>query len=166
VGMNVETLMTRSVGTCRPSDGLDQAARTMKSHDCGCVVVTDGCGHPTAIVTDRDICLCSLRTLRPLQMIHVSDAMSTNVITCRPEDSAMRAQAIMCQNRVRRLPVVDADGHLVGILSLDDIAREAASERDLFAPRVPANEVGMTLAAVSRRHIVVEEPPAQYEKSR
>jgi CBS domain-containing protein len=157
--MNVEKLMTRTVGTCQASDGLDRAAQTMRSRDCGCVVVTDEAARPRAIVTDRDICLCALRTLRPLQMLHVSDAMSTNVITCRPGDSVSKAEAVMSQNRVRRLPVVESDGQLVGILSLDDIAREAAKERDLFSKPVPAKQVGMTLAAVSRRRIIVEEPP-------
>jgi CBS domain-containing protein len=158
-GMKVERLMTRTVGTCVPTDGLDRAAQTMRSRDCGCVVVTDPASHPTAVVTDRDICMCALRTLRPLQMLHVSDAMSPSLITCRPDDTVPRAEAVMCQNRVRRLPVVDGEGKLVGILSIDDIAREAARERDLFSRPVQANDVGLTLAAVSRKRVVVDKPP-------
>lgn len=157
--MKVERLMTRSVGTCSPTEGLDRAAQTMRSQDCGCVVVTDAASHPTAVVTDRDICLCALRTLRPLQMLHVADAMTSGVITCRPDDTVTRAEAVMGKHHVRRLPVVDADGKLVGILSIDDIAREAARERDLFSRPVQAKDVGLTLAAVSQRRIVVEEPP-------
>jgi CBS domain-containing protein len=156
--MKVKELMTQPVRTCRATDGLDAAARTMKDRSCGCVVVVDERERPVAIVTDRDICLCALRTLRPLQLLRVSDAMTSPLRTSRPEDKISDAEAAMGRWHVRRLPVVDAAGRLVGILALDDIAREAARDRSLFARPVTADEVGMTLATLTRPRIIVEEP--------
>ena len=148
--------MTRAVWTCSPSDALDGAARIMRDHDCGCTVVVDDRDRVQAVVTDRDICLCALRTLRPLQMLKVSDAMSSQIFTCKPEDSVADAEELMAQRRIRRLPVVDHRGCLVGIVSLDDLAREAARDKDLFARPVTAEEVGLTLATVTRPRIVPE----------
>jgi len=154
--MRVQQLMTRAVWTCTPSDALDSAARIMRDHGCGCVVVVDDQDRVRAVVTDRDICLCALRTLRPLQMLKISDAMSSEIFTCRPEDSVAQAEDLMAQRRIRRLPVVDRRGCLVGIVSLDDMAREAARDKDLIARPVTAEEVGLTLATVTRPRIVPE----------
>jgi CBS domain-containing protein len=159
--MQVGDLMTRAVRICRRTDGLDAAVRMMKESSCGCVVVVDEQKRAVGIVTDRDVCLCSLRTLRPLQLLRVSDAMTAPLRTCRPEEKVSDAESTMGRCQVRRLPVVDADGRLEGILALDDIARQAARDRDLFSRPVTADEVGMTLAKVSRPRILMEEPPPQ-----
>jgi CBS domain-containing protein len=154
--MRVQQLMTRAVWTCSPADSLDKAARRMRDHGCGCVVVVDEKDRVCAVVTDRDICLCALRTLRPLQMLRVSDAMSSEIFTCGPEASVAEAEELMAQRRVRRLPVVDARGALVGVVSLDDMAREAGRVKDLPSKPVTAAEVGLTLATVARPRIVPE----------
>lgn len=157
--MRVQQLMSRAVWVCRPADGLDVPARMMRDHDCGCVVVVDEEEKPVAMVTDRDVCLCAVRTLRPLQMLQVSDAMSTGVHVCRAEDSVAEAEATMSLRRVRRLPVVARTGRLVGILSLDDIARETSGDP------VAVGGIARTLAQVSRPHVVTRVPGRQARSS-
>ena len=157
--MKVQQLMTRATWTCRPADGLDAAARIMRDQSCGSVVVVDEQGKPVAMLTDRDVCLCALRTLRPLQLLRVSDAMSRRLHACGPEDPVADAEATMALRQVRRLPVVDPHGVLIGVLSLDDIARVALRDVDLGDPSVTTDEVGKTLGAVSRWRIAVD-PPA------
>jgi len=151
--MRIQQLMTRAVWTCQPSDGLDAAVRIMRDHSCGCVVVVDEADRPLGVVTDRDACLCALRTLRPLQMIRVAEAMSGQPAMCRPEDPIARAEEMMSQRQVRRLPIVDDRGCLVGILSIDDLAREAARLRDPATEPVTPDEVGRTLGVLAKPRI-------------
>jgi CBS-domain-containing membrane protein len=74
--------------------------------------------------------------------------MSKKLVACRPGDTVKAAEAAMREHQVRRLPVVDDRGCLVGILSINDIAIEASQERLLAKREVTAEEVGMTLAAI------------------
>lgn len=126
--MNVGQLMTHVVKTCRPQDSLNTAAKLMWDSNCGSVGVV-GDGGVVGMLTDRDICMAAYTQGRPLAEMRASSAMSKQLFSCGPEDSLAKAEEIMRTNRVRRLPVIDADHHLVGILSLDDIAREAMRER-------------------------------------
>jgi len=156
--MKIQQIMTRAVWTCRPSDGLDTAARVMRDHDCGSVVVLDGQEKPMAMITDRDICLCALKSLSPLNRLEVSDAMSRNLYACRLEDPVADAEATMALRQVRRLPVIDRHGDLVGILSLDDIARVAARDVDDDEAPVTTGEVGKTLGRVARPRVPPPRP--------
>jgi len=67
-----------------------------------------------AMITDRDVCMAAYTTGRPLTALHVYDAMSRELHTCEPGDSVADAEAIMRENQVRRLPVVDDAGNLAG----------------------------------------------------
>ncbi|HEY8378174.1 MAG TPA: CBS domain-containing protein [Nannocystis sp.] len=129
----VEELMSRPVYTCTHDETLHTAARRMFERDCGALPVVDHEGRLIGIVTDRDMCMAAYTQRRLLSEIPVSMAMSTRVFTCRPTDTIDTAEHIMRQRRVRRVPVVDADHHPVGMLSLDDLARDAArrQQRDV-----------------------------------
>ena len=152
--MKVRELMTPEIATVRPEDGLDQAARSMEERDCGCVVVVDEESRLAGILTDRDVCLAALHTERTLSRIRVADVMTVEVFTCGPEQSVAEAEHLMGRHQVRRLPVVDERGSLLGILSLDDIALEACLEEDLIVPPVSTRAVGRTLGQISRTHLV------------
>lgn len=156
--MRVDELMTRRVMTVRAQDGLDRAARLMQDHACGCVPVVDEDSAVVGILTDRDVCMAALRADRSLSLVQARYAMSANVYTCSPEDTIEEAERRMGQHQVRRLPVVDADGRVRGILSLDDIAREAARQEGLIMPPVATREVGRTLGQITRPHLL-ENPP-------
>jgi CBS domain-containing protein len=150
--MNVEQLMTKVVWTCTAGDSLREAARIMWERDCGCVPVveSDGSGRVVGIVTDRDICMAAYLEGRPLDDLLVGDAMARVLRTCRPGDSLGEAEGLMRAAHVRRLPVVDDAGHLLGVLSLADIARAAglAAERGVRRLDLALDGVGHTLSHV------------------
>jgi CBS domain-containing protein len=147
--MHVENVMKRDVKTCRREDFLDAAARTMWEHDCGCVPVVDDEGHVVGMLTDRDICMAAYTRGATLASLRVDGAMATTVYCCGPKDSLATAERTMRTNQIRRLPVTATDGRLVGILSLNDLAREAANGHGRKAKAdVTPREVSDTLAAI------------------
>lgn len=152
--VRVRELMTTEVATVRPADTLGQAAERMRLHDCGCVVVVDEGALVVGVLTDRDVCLAALPADVPLSQLTVEGAMTRNVFTCAPDDPVAEAERRMGQHQIRRLPVVDGQGRLRGILSLDDLAREACREEGLLVPPVSTQGVGRTLGQVSRPHLV------------
>ncbi|TAH38570.1 MAG: CBS domain-containing protein [Planctomycetota bacterium] len=119
----VERLMTPLVQTCRPGDSMNNAARIMWEHDVGCVPVVAEDGILVGVVTDRDLCMAAYTQGANLHQLTVSAAMSGDVVTCTPGVDPASALLLMQARQVRRLPVVDEDGRLVGILSLADLAR-------------------------------------------
>jgi CBS domain-containing protein len=154
--MNVSQLMNRSVETCGPDESLADAARRMWNSDIGCLAVVDGEGNVLGMVTDRDVCMAALMEGRPLHDIAVSRAMSKEVHCCAPSDSLIAAEEQMRSRQVRRLPVLDAAGQLVGMVSLNDLAREAERHVGRKGRAVSAEEITVTLAAVSRSRQVKE----------
>jgi CBS domain-containing protein len=147
--MKVEELMTTDVGACRPFDSVDRGAKVMWERDCGAVPVVDQEGRVIAMLTDRDICMAALTQGKPLGEIHVSSAMSRKLWSCRPSDDVKDAEQTMRAHQVRRLPVVDSDGKLVGLLSISDLARAAVTAKGSKKKPVGASDVGKTLGAIS-----------------
>ena len=153
--MNVEKLMTKEVKSCSADATTADAARIMWEHDCGFVPVVDASDRLVGVVTDRDICMASYLKTRTLNEIGVREVMATELYTCQPEDSIRTAENVMRRAQVRRLPVTSASNRLVGILSLNDIAREAERERAASSPEVGLDDVALTLSAVSKQHTSV-----------
>lgn len=159
--MKIEELMTKEPASCRPEESLNAAARIMWEHDCGCVPVTGESSRLVGMLTDRDICMAAYFENRPLSEIPVSEAMSKRIQACRPDDPIAAAETTMQENQIRRLPVIDADGRLLGIVSLADIAREAELERARKKRReVKEEDVARTLAAISRPRDAASEAAA------
>jgi len=150
--MYVEQLMSGSVKICRPDDSLAAAAKIMWDHDCGCVPVVNDDVRLVGMVTDRDVCMAAYLGGTSLASVAVSSAMSKVVHSCRPDDAVGAAESVMRANQIRRLPVVDAEEHVLGILSLNDIAQEFASERKTGGQAVGAVEIAETLAAICQPH--------------
>jgi len=150
--MKVHQLMNRSVEACRPGDSLDAAARVMWERDCGCVpvVAEAGSARVVGMLTDRDICMAAWTQGRPLRDMTVGSAMSHGVTACRPMDSIREALSILRAAQVHRLPVVDADGNLMGLLSLADVAREAEREHASRKADVTDGDVAAAVEAISR----------------
>jgi CBS domain-containing protein len=121
--MRVQELMTQMPATCTRESTCAEAARIMWDCDCGSVPVVDENGRAIGIVTDRDICMSALFRGLPLAAIGIADVMSGDLCTCRADDDVKDAERLMQQRQVRRLPVVDSGGALVGILSLGDVAQ-------------------------------------------
>jgi CBS domain-containing protein len=144
----VDQLMTRPVVTCRTDDTLNTVAALMWDHDCGVVPVVDDAGRLAGILTDRDICMAAYTQGRRLDEIRVEPIMTRTVHSCRPDDPVSRAEEAMEAHQVRRIPVVDGEGRPVGLLSLNDLARE--STRPSAAQRSLLMGFARTLAAICR----------------
>jgi CBS domain-containing protein len=140
--MKVSRLMHEDAITCRTVDTLDRAARLMWDHDIGCVPVTDDQGHIAGMITDRDICMAAYTRGVGLSAIPVNSAMATRVYSCGPDDELRDVERIMSERQIRRMPVIDGEGHPIAVISLNDIARASVGNG------VPAREVAATLAAV------------------
>jgi len=121
--MRIKDVMTHPAVTCPAEASMDQPARLMWEFDCGIVPLVGADGRLAGVITDRDICMAALTQGRPLHDIAVASAMSTTLVTCGPGDSIEGVESVMRESRVRRVPVVDADGYLVGVVSLNDLAR-------------------------------------------
>lgn len=148
----VGDLMSRDVSSCGADDRLNAASRIFWERDCGCTPVVDGASRVVGIVTDRDVCMAAYFRNRPLTEIRVGDVMSKDVVACHAEDLLPVAVEAMSRRQVRRLPVVDADQRLIGIVSLNDIAREASHARS-GRRAIMAEEVLRALGAVGERKV-------------
>jgi CBS domain-containing protein len=146
--MKTEDLMTRNVATCRPDDSLEQAAQLMWECDVGCVVVVDGQQKPVGMITDRDLAMAAYTQGALLRDIRVETVMATNVWACSVNTSLKEIEDKMRTAQVRRLPVVDSHGVLVGIVTLGDIARSAHSS-PLRLTELPG--LATTLASITER---------------
>jgi CBS domain-containing protein len=111
--------MTTNVATISPNQTIQEAAKLMSQHNVGALPVVEN-GQVKGIVTDRDITLRSTaQGLNP--STPVSQVMSTNLVTGRPNMSVQEAANLMSQNQIRRLPIVE-NNQLRGIVALGDIA--------------------------------------------
>jgi CBS domain-containing protein len=147
--MKVEQVMTQTVFVVQPDHSLHDAARIMWEHDCGVVPVTDGGGCVIGMITDRDVAMAAYLQDAQLRRIPVERAMSKGVYSCSPADDVVDAEAAMRSARVRRLAVLGEGGQLVGLLSLSDVARQAAGLASARSRRARQAEVGETLSAIS-----------------
>jgi CBS domain-containing protein len=151
--MKIEQLMTRPVQSCQPTDTLNRAAHIMWEADVGCAPVVDSENRVIGMITDRDIAMASYTQGRTLDAISVESAMAKQVHTCMPSDDVSDAEIRMRKFQVRRLPVVDAASKLVGIVSMNDLAIEAARSQSARKPDARLNGVALTLADICQhRH--------------
>jgi CBS domain-containing protein len=122
--MSVQSLMTPKPACCTASTSLQEVARMMIDNDCGQIpVVGDGGSlKPIGVVTDRDIVVRLVaQGTNPVQAT-AADAMSTPCVTVTCDTSLRDCCDVMESSQIRRVPVVDAQGELCGIVSLADIA--------------------------------------------
>ena len=149
--MRVEQVMSHDVKACLASDTLNQATELMWNHNCGFLpVVRDEASRIlTGVITDHDIAMTAYTQGKTLWAIPVSVATARGVKVCHPSDDISTAEALMRLIQVHRLPVIDNDGRVVGVVSLNDIARSARSET--HGREEPSGKgVAETLAAISR----------------
>jgi CBS domain-containing protein len=129
--MKVSDIMTANPRTVSPGTTLQEAARLMQSEDVGIVPVVDGesARNLVGVVTDRDIAIRVVAEGRDPSSVRVSDVMSTNVRTCKADDSVDDVMEVMGAEQVRRVPIVDERGALVGIVAQADIVLQAKSDK-------------------------------------
>ena len=146
--MIVSKIMSKDVKTCHSQDSLQRAAQIMWDADVGCVPVLNDENRVVGMVTDRDACMAAYTQGRLLDSLPVISSMAHKVFSCLPTDSIEQAESIMKKHQVRRLPVVDGEGGLVGLISMNDIARECERELGSRKPEVTADSVVSVLASV------------------
>lgn len=148
--MKIADLMTAEVQSCAVDDTLNAAANVMWEHDCGIVPVVDADGRLVGVVTDRDVCMTAFFHGSTLADLPVSQVMARDLHTLPPEASIHDALELMREMQVRRVPVVDAKGAPIGMLSLADVARAWGRHEVVEGRELRDDDVSLALAAVSR----------------
>jgi CBS domain-containing protein len=117
-------VMTRDPASSVPGDSISRVAQVMKEQDVGSVPVVDSpeSRKLMGIVTDRDLVVKVLAGGRGIENATVRDAMTSNPASCRDTDDVERAVKLMADRQVRRMPIVDGEGRLVGIIAQADVA--------------------------------------------
>ena len=127
--MELDTVMTANPATCRPDTPLRQVATMMLENDCGMIPVVDEAGAPLGVVTDRDIAVRAVAAGKDVTRCSAGDYMTSPVRSVPMDTSLADVCAAMESAQVRRLPVVDGDGRLCGVVAQADIALNANRER-------------------------------------
>jgi len=125
----IRELMTTSPRTVSPDATAVDAARLMRDEDTGIAPIVDGDGRLAGVVTDRDVALRIVAEGKDPGSTRVADIASQNVVTVDPQQDVDEALRLMAEHQVRRLPVVEEDGKLVGILAQADVARHVDAAR-------------------------------------
>jgi CBS domain-containing protein len=138
--MKVKDAMHRGVEWVSPDTSLAEVARLMRRHDIGAVPVGEN-DRLIGMVTDRDIVCRGLAEDKDPRKLTAREVMTKGIVFCRSEEDLDEATKTMEDRQIRRLPVIDANRRMVGILSLGDVS--SAGEKDLS---------GEVLQAVSAHH--------------
>jgi CBS domain-containing protein len=134
----IRDLMTSNPRTIGPSTPLEEAARSMRDEDVGALPIVEG-DRLYGMLTDRDIAIRAVAEGKDPKATKAQDVASRQVVTVDPEQSLDEALRLMASHQVRRLPVVEEDGRLVGILAQADAAMEGDERK-----------VGRTVEEISR----------------
>ena len=126
--MKVNECMCKDVCCIKSDTKLNEVAKLMSENHIGCIPVCDQNNSICGIVTDRDILLRSVACEKDPKTTPVSEVMTCDVCTCKQDDEMTNAESKMAQNQIRRLPVCDEQNHVIGILTLGDLAQ---NNRDL-----------------------------------
>ena len=122
--MKVQDCMCKDVCCIKPEISLQEASKIMSQNHVGCLPVCDNNNCICGIITDRDVILRAIACNKNINNTPVSDIMTCNVTTCKESDDITNAETKMGQKQIRRLPVCDDKNHVVGILTLGDLAKK------------------------------------------
>jgi len=125
MGQSVRDVMTQGPRSVRRDSSVVEAARIMRDEDVGVVPVVDG-DRIVGMLTDRDITLSVVAEGKDPQSTNAEEIASSELVTVDPQQDLDEALRLMARHQVRRLPVVEEDGKLVGILAQADVARHAS----------------------------------------
>lgn len=123
--MKVKEVMTPGAKAIWLTESLSAAAQSMWENDCGILPVIKDGNKVVGLITDRDICMATAINDRKPSNISVEEVMNGTVFSASPEDDVNQALNIMREHKIRRLPVVNKEGDLQGILSMNDIVLHA-----------------------------------------
>ena len=162
--LRVEDVMTHAPQCCRAEDDLATVANVMWDLDVGCVPIVGDGRHIAGMITDRDICMAAMLAGKPLHELREADVMAKQIVTAKVGDRLRTVQELMRKAKVRRIPVVDGERKLVGIVSLNDLVRTAKNDRRRFFPEVRMKDVAVTFAEIAEptpKPALPEKAPAE-----
>ena len=120
--IKVKEIMTRNVITVKPDEPVRMAVEKMVQNDVECLPVVQDEGKLVGLITFRDIVVKAVHKFNFDQNLKVKDIMVQRVVTCLPQDTILEVVKLMKNKRLRRLPVVNTQGKLVGIVTNFDLA--------------------------------------------
>jgi CBS domain-containing protein len=124
----VREVMTSNPTTVTTDTPVSEVAKTMKAEDVGSIPIVEG-DRVVGVLTDRDIAIKVVAEGKDPQGTAASEIASRDLVTVDPQQDLDEALRLMAQHQVRRLPVVEEDGRLVGVLAQADVARETSPEK-------------------------------------
>ena len=122
MGQSIRDIMTTNPRTIEPSTPIFEAARIMRDDNIGSLPITEG-NQLFGTITDRDITIRAIAEGRDPQGTTVQEIASRDLVTVDPQQNLDEALRLMAQHQVRRLPVVEEDGKLIGIVAQADVAQ-------------------------------------------
>ena len=149
--MKVKDVMTTHPNVCGTDTNLAAATAIMWNGDCGILPVVEDGGYVVGVITDRDICIAIGTRGWLASDLSVRDVISGKVVACLPDSDVLEALETMRKQKVRRLPVVDNEGKIQGILSLDDVATRAQATSIGKKPDLSLEDVALTLKAIAEQ---------------
>ncbi len=145
--VTVRDLATTQVVTVQPGTTLAECAQIMRNQHVGSVIVVADKGRrdqPVGIVTDRDIVIETVAVALDAKTLTAGDVMATPLATVAESDDILDALAKMRERGVRRLPVVDAQGTLAGIIAVDNLLEALAEQLDSVVRVIKAEQTKET----------------------
>ncbi len=126
--MRVNDVMTQPPISCSRTTSLRNATRILRESDVGFLLVVDELWSRKlmGVVTDRDLCLTGLGEEHDPTLTTVEDCMATEVVTCTPDTDITQIVALMAEHKVRRVPVVDRDHNVRGVIGIYDLITHRA----------------------------------------
>jgi CBS domain-containing protein len=153
--MKVKDVMMRTPYACHLDTNLGAATELMWKGNCGFLPVLDSTGKIRAVLTDRDICIAlGTRNVLP-GTVTVAEVIHDKLFTCSPEDNLHDALRIMRDGHVRRLPVINRDSKVIGIISMHDILLHAEPVSFGKKPELSSDEVVSTYRLILQRDLPV-----------
>jgi CBS domain-containing protein len=149
--MKVKDVMMRTAAGCSADTNLGAAVEIMWNRNCGILPIVDAQAKVSGVITDRDICVALGTRNRLSGEITAGEVASGKIFSCHPDDDIRAALATMSQARVRRLPVINAEGMLAGILSMDDVVLHSEAGKVGRAVELSHDEVVETLKKLYRQ---------------
>ena len=145
--MKVKHVMTVDPVAIWRTESLATAAKSMWENDCGIMPIIDAGRRVVGVITDRDICMATAVRNRPESTISVEEVMTGKICSVKPDDDIQTALHLMHEHKIRRLPVLDDEGELKGMLSMNDIVLKAEETNGKKAP-LTFHEVIKTYKAI------------------
>lgn len=143
--MRARDIMTKKPECCTRENSARDAAKVMRDRDCGVVPVVDDGGRVVGIVTDRDLAVRVVAAGKDVNT-RLADVMTGSAAVCNQDDDLRDVEQKMAELQIRRIPIVDAGGRCLGIISQADIARAASVDDGV----VTGEEVALVVEQISQ----------------